>query len=245
MRSFQKLAFVGLLFGIVLGPVSVGAFGDTLHAFCYGATAACLDNGTITPTGTNPPNFGFTISPGPRTGNYYVDILAPNNEVAAPGSLSFDITGTQGGSTNDQSLSATATLYSASAWTGNDLASYLGIGASPSNPIGAFLPSTKAVDSGATGYFVYVANLGVNRLQANPDALSGPLLNIGSPLPTGSLIVGFLDTGTALQPNYGATANSGALFESGATSVPEPNSLLLIGIAIGGLAGKAWIARRA
>src|SRR6516162_8227075 len=107
---------------------------DPLHGYCGGA-GQCIDNGTNSPTSNNPPvNFGFTVSPGPQTGDFVVDVLVPNNIVKP---ASFAITGT---------LSGTATLFSATAWTTGDLATYLGISASPSNPIGAYLPSTQALD---------------------------------------------------------------------------------------------------
>ena len=42
---------------------------DPLHGYCSGA-GQCIDNGTNTPTTHNPPtDFGFTISPGPNTGD--------------------------------------------------------------------------------------------------------------------------------------------------------------------------------
>jgi hypothetical protein len=46
-------------------------------------------------------------------------------------------------------------LFSTTAWTTGTLADFLGITASPDNPIGAFLPATQALDPGATGFFVY------------------------------------------------------------------------------------------
>src|SRR5215468_10546668 len=52
---------------------------DPLHGYC-GGPGQCVDNGTNSPTSNNPPtNFGFTISPGPQTGDFLVDILAPSN----------------------------------------------------------------------------------------------------------------------------------------------------------------------
>ena len=214
---------------------------DPLHAFCWGATPVCLDNGTVTPTSTNPPNFGFTVSPGPQTGDFRIDVLVPNNAALPP---NFTITGTQGGLGNNQPINAIANLFSGTAWTSGQLDTYLGIAGAPTNPIGAWLPSTQAVDPGATGYFVFQALLGPTNLMDNPGALSGPLLNILPALPIGTAIVGFLGQGST----FIATANSGALLETGSgpgagnsagqAGVPEPGSLLLLG------SGLAFAARR-
>src|SRR5579872_2419759 len=70
---------------------------DPLHGFCYGASAACHSNGTVTPDPTNPAKFGFTIAPGPQFGNYLVDILVPVNELVNPASTTFGLNENQGG----------------------------------------------------------------------------------------------------------------------------------------------------
>ena len=199
---------------------------DPLHGYCAGA-GQCIDNGTNSPTTTNPPsNFGFTISPGPATGDFLVDVLAPNNE-AHP--ASFAVTGTESG---------TATLFSATPWTSGQLDVYLGISASPTNPIGAFLPSTQALDPGATGFFVYQVDLGTTTLQNASNPNVSPLLNISPDLPLASYIVAFLNEGNAASPDWIATANSGAILETTDVpppTVPEPTSLVLLGTAVAGL----------
>ena len=135
-------AFAGALsVGLLAVPASADVIDDPLHGYCAGA-GQCIDNGINSPTTINPPsNFGFTVSPGPASGDFRVEVLTPNNE---PGPASFAVTGT---------LTGTATLFSATPWTSGDLASYLGISASPNNPIGAYLPSTQSLDPGATGFF--------------------------------------------------------------------------------------------
>ena len=87
---------------------------DPLHGYCAGA-GQCIDNGINSPTTSNPVNFGFTVSPGPASGDFVVDVLVPNN-VALPSS--FAITGT---------LSGTANLRSMVPWTSGNLAPYLGM----------------------------------------------------------------------------------------------------------------------
>jgi hypothetical protein len=158
-------------------------------------------------------DFGFWTGGG-ASGDYVVDVLVPNNQDSSPSSQSFAITGTETG---------TATLFSTTAWTSSTLGSYLGNGGSPNNPIGAFLPSTKGVDPGATGFFVYQADLGPSTLGS--AAGTGPLetLSIGTNFARGAYLVGFLNEG-ATAPDWHATANSGAIFVT-----PEPSYGIFLG----------------
>ena len=191
----------------------------TLHGYCA-MPAECLDNGTNSPTTINPASqFGFTTSPGPSSGDLFIDLLVPNNEASNPASLSFALSGT---------LSGTATLFNTSPWASGKLDAYLGIGASPANPIGAFLPSTQAIDPGATGFFVYQVDLGMTTLQSPSNPNVSPLESLNTGLPLASYIVGFFNEGTSTAPSFQATANSGAIFEvePPTTAVPEPTSSL-------------------
>jgi len=205
---------------LILGVSALPCFAQTtvddpLHGYCAGV-GQCVDNGTNSPTSANPPsNFGFTVSPGPASGDLLVDVLTQNNEPAS----SFLFTGT---------VSGTATLFSSTAWTSGDLDAYLGISASPNNPLDAFLPSTQALDPGATGFFVYQIDLGSLTLQGPSSPNVSPLENITGGVPEASYIVGFLNEGTTSSPNWIATAPSGAIFETGTTTAPEPGSLLLL-----------------
>ena len=224
-------AFAGALsVGLLAVPASADVIDDPLHGYCAGA-GQCIDTGINSPTTINPPsNFGFTVSPGPASGDFRVEVLTPNNE---PGPASFAVTGT---------LTGTATLFSATPWTSGDLASYLGISASPNNPIGAYLPSTQSLDPGATGFFVYQVDLGNTTLQGANNPNLSPLENVSPALPLASYIVAFLNEGSAAAPNWIATANSGAIFETGGGGTPrqeepvsEPATLTLLGSALMGL----------
>lgn len=215
-------------------------YGDTLHGFCYSPTPACLDNNTNTPTSTDPPNFGFSGSGKSVTGDYLIDLLVPNNVLNA-NSLSFSVSGKEG-VTNLGPFPAA--LFSTTAFTSGSLDTYLGINASPADGLSNFLTATQAIDAGATGYFVYQADLGQQTLLKQSNELNGPLLTLNNGLPTGSFITAFVNDGTPESTN----ANSGAIFETGRPSaVPEPSYALFLsaGIVLIGFARKAAAKLRA
>ncbi|MGC8469255.1 MAG: PEP-CTERM sorting domain-containing protein [Acetobacteraceae bacterium] len=221
------------LFAACLAAMSVAAapgaraqtVPDPLHGFCNAASPSCADNGTNTPLGGST-SFGFWLSPGTSTGTsgyLTLDILVPNNDALV---ASLAITG---------SIAGTATKVSTTAWSSGDLAAYLGVKASPNNPIGAYLTATDALDSGATGYYVYQASLGKTKLYNQANLASGPSFNAISALSSdlGAYIVGFFNTKNTIV----ATANSGALLVDGSPSVPvpEPGTLAVLGTALVGL----------
>src|SRR5262245_16167811 len=92
---------------------------DPLHGVCAG----CIDNNTNTPLVSQP--FSFSVSPGPATGTLLIEVLEPTAAQVPGANPSI----TTGGTTT------TATLHTGEFASG-DLASFLGIAASPNNPIG-------------------------------------------------------------------------------------------------------------
>ena len=91
-----------------------------------------------------------------------------------------------------------------------------------------------ALDPGATGFNVYQVDFGPNITLLGPSNPNiSPLENISSGLlPLASYIVGFLNEGTVANPNWVATANSGAIFDTGPPLIPEPGTLALLGTAL-------------
>jgi hypothetical protein len=217
-----------MLLLLTLGATRASAdiIDDPLHGFCWGATPVCTDNGVVTPTTTNPPNFGFWASSGPLAGDYFVVVLVPSNEDPSPGSLSFAISG---------ALSGTASLYSTTAWTTGNLETYIGFSNAKPNT-----PNPGVWGTGATGFYAYKADLGTATLGNSADCLTTPCLNIGPALPTDAVIVGYL---IGVKDGHKTidigTANSAALLETGPPPppTPEPGSIALFGSGLLGLAG--------
>ena len=158
---------------------------DALHGFCsdcrVGPAAGATVSGPLS-------DFGFWDAGQNNRGTYFIDILTPDNGGSGAPSATYSISG--GGS-------GKAALFSSTAWTSGKLDSYLGINASPTNPLSAWLHATQALDPKAMGYWVFQANLGMTTLGTSSG--TGPLLNLNSTLPPGSVVVAFLETNSSHQ----------------------------------------------
>jgi PEP-CTERM motif len=198
---------------------------DTLRGFCVSPTPTCTDDGTITPTSANPPNFGFQSS-GTTQGEFELVLLAPNNDIVSPGAFSLKIDGS-----NVTKASATSTLVSTTAFTSGKLENYLGLSYTPSNPLNHYLPLTQSVDALATGYYVYTFNFGMEA--GDPKNINtAPTFSLdGGILPLGSLLFGLEFNGDQV---LGATTPSGAILETKNPAVPEPATAGLLGAALVG-----------
>lgn len=209
-----------LLAGLALLALSVPASADSvlldpLHGLCTG----CVDNGTNTPlngTGT----FGFASSPPGATGVLWLEVLVPNTTNLGT-FIAPNITGFASG---------TPSLFSTTAWTSGTVNAYLGgafnQNASPDNGIGAYLPSSQALNPGTTGFFDFLFNAGAvggTGLGGTGDPLKDTF-TLGGNLPVGSYIVAMmLTTDNQGNPTVINTANSAALLvNQNISPVPIP-----------------------
>jgi hypothetical protein len=226
------LTATALLLAMPFTPAKADAIGDPLHGWCV---TVCPDLGTNSPIPNLQTTFGFFSSPA-NTGDEILKLLVPNNDTLP---TSIGVTGTSSGTATRVTGPGGATF-----WTTGDLEAFLGIAnSSPANPIGAYLPSTQAVDPGATGFAVYTFDAGNYSLPVPADNNGAPpdKFTVGFTAPVGSYALADLKLADGSDV---ATANSGALFVT--TDVPVPGPIAGAGIPgiVLGCVGLVGLARR-
>lgn len=219
------------------------ASAGAMHGFCVAPTPTCTDNGSITPTNDPSPDFGFKASPNSGTVDDFDLVVLIPSSVSGAFAETINVTGTHTGYT----LPVNLALVSSTAWASGQLDTYLGISASPTNPIGAFLPLTQALAPAATGYAVYSFDFGSVTFGSSSDPQFTTLFDF----PVGTVITAFAGTKSCTYKKvnhvwtwvctegWTATANSSSFIIEG--KAPEPATLALFGA---GLAGFGAMRRR-
>ena len=222
----MKKLFVYALLGAVLSVPARANTIDPLHGFCVD----CTSNGTnlsLNGDGT----FGWLSSPPGLTGTMSIEFLIPNDTNLA----TFVMPGVSG------FAAGIPALFSSTAWTSSDLTIYLGITASPPNPLSSFLTATNTVDPAATGYFDFrLLGIDISKGLLGPGSTPNDLFTLSAGLPIGSVITAFVVTcGEACDTT--STAQSESLLVNAPTVVPIPAAMWLFGT---GMIGLVTLSRR-
>jgi hypothetical protein len=196
---------------------------ETLHGFCGGAwtSTTCSTNGVITPTNSLAGGFGFTRAPDNNDGwtapQIWVVFLIPNSTNVG----SFSVNTTLMGPVVDP---ATQEIRQWLYPPNSNFADFLGLvqEKGPTNPIDAFLPSTQALATGASGYTVYRANLGAVHFGQYTD----PTFTTDLTPPAGTVVFAYITDISGGTHIMDSTSNGTALLVS---PVPEPATIVGLG----------------
>jgi hypothetical protein len=196
------------------------------------------------------PTFGFSFSSSRKgvtsgVGDDALAFLVPDNEDPDPAAISFEVHSTNAGPNDTTTLTKTVSLASSKTWHYGYLGAFLrndGL----RGQLYAFYeagskgknPDVTKVDSGETGYYVYMVDLGWTEITG-----SGPTFTLEDftgikGLPKGTFIVDFLHVFNPKGVNDGtvATSTSSALLTdvdpTSISSVPEPSAIFLLGAVI-------------
>jgi hypothetical protein len=215
------------------GPVKA----DMLDPLLGQCLAGCVDNGTATPiTQTQAQTeFGFSISPPNQSGDLKLVFLVPNTTITAP-----VVTNLSGPGQGFSGPGGTG-LVSGIQFTTGDLTTYLqnanpvmfgGLaGTSPPNPFNAFSTPDGNIGIPVAGFSVYAIDAGVFTGLLGPSNTTIDQFRDNGALPIGTEIVAFLNRGTANNPDWVSTAQSGQLQITTNAAVPGP----IVGAGIPGL----------
>jgi hypothetical protein len=226
MKRFM-LATTALI-GFAIMPAMADTIDDPLHGLVCSSATSCTnagDNGSFTPL-ASAANFGFSISPGPATGNLELVIGVPTNEINTGTFVLPGLTDNSSGTTSTV-FSRTNFFNAASASGTGVLSTYLGLGAfSPTDNFSNLSAGTTANDSGFGGNFL-VFTVTLSNVVIGDNASCGTIcattqdFSFGSNLPGGSFITGlFVETAPNME-NVG-TAASAHLVQTAAAPVPGP-----------------------
>ena len=247
MRRLTISAAVSLaVLGLALTgpPVKADSLLDPLHGMiCSGAGTGCsnaADNGTFTPL-ANVTNWGFSISPGPATGNLTLVFGVPTDEINTGTFLLPTLTDNGGGT--GTTVFSRVSFFNAGSPV---LSTFLGLGSfSPTDNFSNLSAGTLAADPGFLGNFMlFTATINGLTLSDVGSTTIPNDFSFGANLPAGTFITGLFNEVSGPQPgnNIGTAASAHLVVQN--LAVPGP----LMGAGLPGLIsaclGMIWCNRR-
>jgi hypothetical protein len=231
----KKLLLAGAFaLGLATTPVSADTLiDDPLHGLVCTSAANCTnagDNGTFTPLGSVT-NFGFSISPGPKTGDFTLVVGVPSDEINVG---TFNLPGLLD---NGGGILTTA-FNRVSLFNAGLLSSYLGLGSfSPTDSFTNLSAGTSTFDPTFGGNFL-LFTVTLTGVTVGDNSGCGVVcstthdFSFGDNLPGGSFITGlFVTTDNQGNPSNVGTAASAHLVTT--FQVPGP----IVGAGLPGLFG--------
>lgn len=218
-------------------PAKADIYNDPLQFNCSGCG---IDNGTFTPiNGTTPTGVQvLATGNGGLTGltDFVLKVLIPNTFTPTGDAIGGTVNGLAFTGTAVQTTGVGGITQFTSGFLESNFFGITNFGnGAPPNPIGAFLPSTQALDPTATGFFVLTLDLAQVVAVGQHFADSPFLLNFLNALPAGTWILGdacqggTVAAGTCVDTT---TAQSTALFVNQLAATPLPSSVWMLGSAL-------------
>jgi hypothetical protein len=243
MKKMLLLAVAALLAAAPANADTIDPL-DPLHGMiCSGAGTGCsnaADNGSFTPLSqTN--NWGFSISPGPATGDLILAILVPTNSINI---ATFNIPSLtdNGGGPLASSVFSRTTLFNVG--DGASLSAYLNL---PN--AGSYSPTDNFANASAgeatenplfSGNFLAftIALTGITLGDTSSTTIANDF-SFGANLPAGTVIVGLFNElvdkkGDAVNQFIGTAASADLVITPFASETPLPAAAWLFGSALGG-----------
>jgi hypothetical protein len=216
------------IWATTLIPAKATTIDDPLHGtICDGSGGSCNANevGGVVPGSTiGQPNvtFGFNSSPGGATGELWISVLVPTNELSGFTVPTLNSLGVDPGTNlafGSPLLFNSGVPSLAKLIFGNSITS------NPADPFSAFQSPESGFDPGLSAFNVYSIDVGkitAPGLNGQSDATAPDFFTLSNVLPPGSAITAFLVNGTAPGFDITATANSGQISIQQFSSVPGP-----------------------
>jgi hypothetical protein len=243
----KKLLLAGASLAFLTGTAMADTLQDPLHsAVCGAGGTNCVntDLGAFAPIAGDT-NFTFMPSPGPQTGETFIVVLVPTNQINVT-TYNIPTLSDNGGSPFTGAVVSRTTLFNSS--DGSSLAAYAGL----PTAFGAFSPTDNfsnasagqaTYNPGFTGNFLaFTFDLGSLTLDAQGTVNTTNNFSLAANLPVGTVITAFMES-TTTQKDIGTAASEDLIVTPFAVPGPIVGSGTP-GLLAMGLGFLAWKRRR-